>query len=733
MVIGTAGHVDHGKTALVKALTGVDTDRLPEEKAREITIELGFAPLQLPDGTTCSVVDVPGHERFIKNMLAGATGVDVVLLCVDAREGVQPQTREHLDILGLVGARVGVAALTKVDTIPATEVGPAAATLSAYLAGTALAGCPVVPVSAKTGEGLDRLIARLAAAVTGVVRPAGARSGPARLAIDRAFNITGFGTVVTGTVASGRIGLGQRLQVYPEGPVLRARRMEVHGLAVPDVGAGERVALNLAGDLGNLGEVSLRGSVLAEPGTLEPATVAGLLLRILPGFGPLEDLQRVRFHAGTSETLGRVILLDGRRKLEAAPDPPAPGDGPSGEVTAGAVPVVFEAERPLALARGQEFVIRSYSPPRTIGGGVALAPSLDRVVGDRPRSRAAREAAAVALSRPPGSAERPPVPGGFAPLTRYLRLLGPDLGAAAGSRTTKSSGTMKGSITTQGPGTLQGPGTVQSPGTLQGSGTTQGTGITQGTGTADGSAGPATGRPLPPGVKLLAGGQYVAEEEFYASVGREVRALLRQQHEAKPHLASVGREVVWSWLEGRGLAPALWLETLASDGLIILTEGRIKLTDWAPKRPPPLQAAAEKLSRAFLDGGLAPPAFEPAATGLSPDLAAAALELLILEGGLICLAGVPGALAGDPVFHPEVVAAARRRLEEHLDRYGEVTVAGFRDLVGSTRKYVLPLLEYFDRARVTLRRGDLRVRHPTNRPAPVPEEPLAPVPEGRPA
>lgn len=661
MVIGTAGHVDHGKTALVKALTGVDTDRLPEEKARDISIELGFAPLRLPDGTTCSVVDVPGHERFIKNMLAGATGVDVVLLCVDAREGAQPQTREHLDILGLVGARAGVAALTKVDTIPAAEVEPAAAALSAYLAGTVLAGCPVVPVSARTGQNLDRLVAELAVAAAGVVRSAGALSGPARLAIDRAFSMTGFGTVVTGTVASGHIALGQRLQVYPEGPLLRVRRLEVHGLSVPTVEAGERAALNLAGDLGDLRETSLRGSVVAEPGTLEPATVVGLGLRLLPGVGPVEDLKRVRFHAGTSETLGRVILLGGRRRLEATAAPAPAGDRSS------LVPIVFEAEKPLALAGGQAFVIRSYSPPRTIGGGVVLAPSLDRAVGDRPRSRAARDTAEAALSRLPGSAGRPPVPGGSAPLAQYLRLLGPGSGAPAGPT-------------------------------------------------------------LPPGVKLLAGAQHVAEEDFYASVGSEVRARLRQQHEAKPHLAAVGREVVWSWLESRGLSPALWLETLAADGFITLTEGRIKLAAWNPDRPPSLQTAAEKLSSAFLGGGSAPPTFEKAAAGLSPDLAAAALELLIIEGGLICLAGVPGALAGDPVFHPDVVVAARRRLEEHLDRHGEVTVAGFRDLIGSTRKYALPLLEYFDREKVTLRRGDLRVRHPGNRAAPVPGNPTAAAP-----
>ncbi len=659
VVVGTAGHVDHGKTTLVKALTGVDTDRLPEEKAREISIELGFAPLALSDGTVCGLVDVPGHERFIKNMLAGATGVDVVLLCVDAREGVQPQTIEHLDILGLVGARSGVAALTKIDTIPPEDLTAAAESLSRYLAGTSLAGCPVVPVSARTGEGLDRLRAELASAVASAAaaRPAAGTSGPARLPADRVFSSHGFGTVVTGTVASGRIATGQRLQVYPEGPVLRVRRLEVRGEPVPEVVAGERAAVNLAGDLGSLEPEVLRGSVLAEPGSLQAATVAGLGLRLLPGSDDLEDLQRVRLHAGTSETLGRVILLGGRKKLEAPAasarlagrperaDPVPPDSGLADE------PVVFEAEKPLALALGQAFVIRAYSPSRTIGGGTVLAPDLAPVTGEKPRSRAARQAAAALLSQSrPG--DRPPVPGGFAPLADYLRILG---------------------------------------------------------------GGPPGVASLPEGVRLMAGGQHVADEPFYASVSSEVASRLRQLHEARPHLGSVGREEIWSWLERRGFPPGVWLETLAGDGLLTLAAGRVRLSTWQPRRPADIEAAIPALAEAILAGGFSPPSFAEAAAGIPPAAARAALEALLQDGDLVCFTGAAGTLAGAPLFHRQAIAGARLRLEEHLDRHGEVTVAGFRDLVGSTRKYALPLLEYFDREKVTLRRGDVRVRHPASR------------------
>lgn len=660
IVVGTAGHVDHGKTALVKALTGVDTDRLPEERAREISIELGFAPLTLPDGTTCSLVDVPGHERFIKNMLAGATGVDVVLLVVDAREGVREQTREHLDILGLLGVRLGVAALTKIDTIPAAAVGPAGETLSAYLAGTSLAGCPVVPVSARTGEGLSHLLAALAVAAGQVTRPVEATpgpapasvpdpaevsasasapaifGGPARLAIDRAFVISGFGQVVTGTVANGTIAEGQRLQLYPAGPIVRVRRLEVHGRPLPRVTAGERAALNLVGDLK---DVSLRGLVLADPGTLEPATCLGLSLRLLSGPDPVKDLERVRFHAGTAETLGRIILLDQDQSDLGLP-----------------VPVVFEAEVPLAVALGQAFVIRRYSPPRTIGGGTVTVPNLDHALGGRPRGRSARRAAATLLAAGSGEGtpHRPPVPGGFSSLATYLKLIG----------------------------------------------------------TTD-QATPAAPAPLPPGVRLLAGGQHVAEAAFYQSVWSEAAGRLRIQHEARPHLALAGREALWSWLKGRGLSPSVWLESFASEGLLTLGGGRVRLGGWNPRRTEVVEAARRALDAALREGRFSPPSLPPAGAGLPQEVFSAALETLLEDGQVVCPSGLAGGLAGEPVFHRQAIDIARQRLEEHLDRHGEVTVAKFRDMLGSTRKFVLPLLEYFDREKVTFRRGDLRVRHPS--------------------
>lgn len=646
-MIGTAGHVDHGKTALVKALTGVDTDRLPEEKAREISIELGFAPLTLPDGTVASVVDVPGHERFIKQMVAGATGVDIILLVVDAREGPGAQTREHLDILDLLGVHTAVVALAKTDTVAPAAVGEAAASVSSFLEGTPFAGSPVIPVSSRTGEGLPRLLEALRDAVE-QAGSAGSDTGPARLSVDRAFHVQGFGPVVTGTVASGRIGEGQRLEVYPEGGTARVRRVEVHGRQVGAAAAGDRAALNLAGDVEF---PSLRGAVLAAPGSLEVSVVVGLGLRLLETAKPVADLERVRLHAGTAEILGRLILLDGRKEL-------TPGDTLSPEGRPAEVAVVFEAERPVALAPGQKFVIRSYSPPRTIGGGSVWVADLTSETGPRPRALKSRRAAAAGLARAAASspgARRVRVRGGFAPMADFLE--------AAGLK-------------------------------------------------------PA---PPVPGVRVMAGGRYVADEQFYEEVRDDIKAKLSALHNARPHLAWAGGEAVWSLLKERGLPPAVWLDTLASDGVVRLDAGRIRLAGRAPLRPAALEDAMERLAARLREGWLSPPSTDQMMEGMGPAhraAATAALEVLLEEGTAVSPSGPGPAMAGGPVFHRDAIAEAEKLLRDYLQANPEITVAAFRDLTGSTRKYALPLLEYFDRRKVTLRRGDVRVPHPAqSRPA----------------
>src|SRR5690606_6716769 len=306
LVLGTAGHIDHGKTALVRALTGVDTDRLAEEKRRGITIDLGFANLRLPDGQELAVVDVPGHEAFIRNMLAGATGIDIVLLVIAADEGVMPQTREHLAIVDLLGVRCGVVAITKVDLVEREWLDLVMEDVRAALADTPFADAPLVPVSARTGEGLDALVAAIADAARATAERD--HDDLFRLPIDRVFTIRGTGTVVTGTVWSGRLRVGAAVRVLPQDLHARVRGAQVHGRDAPCVSAGQRAALALAGvERDQLG----RGDVIVADEAWAATTRLTALVRVLPASPwPLRTRQRVRFHLGTAEIMGRVRPLD---------------------------------------------------------------------------------------------------------------------------------------------------------------------------------------------------------------------------------------------------------------------------------------------------------------------------------------------------------------------------------------------------------------------------------------
>jgi selenocysteine-specific elongation factor len=343
-VIGTAGHIDHGKSTLVKALTGVDPDRLAEEKARGMTIDL-----RLPSGRVVSIVDVPGHERFIGNMLAGAGGIDVALLVVAADEGVMPQTREHLAIIDLLGIEHGVIALTKSDLVDEEWLMLVAEEVSELVAGTALAGSPLVPVSAVTGVGLDELRVTLERVLDSL--PDHRDAGTPRLPVDRVFTVAGFGTVVTGTLSGGSFRTGQEVEVMPQRLVARIRGIQSHGVARDEVGPGLRVALNLAGI--NREQIA-RGDVVALPGALRPVHRFDACLRMLADSPvSLDTNHGVVVYAGAAEVMAHAFPLSSR------------------EIPAGAAGwVQVRLERPLALWRGQRFVIRLPSPSLTIGGGI---------------------------------------------------------------------------------------------------------------------------------------------------------------------------------------------------------------------------------------------------------------------------------------------------------------------------------------------------------------------------
>lgn len=351
VIVGTAGHIDHGKTALVRALTGIDADRLDEEKRRGITIDIGFAHLQLTPSIRLGFVDVPGHERFVKNMLAGVGGIDMVLFVVAADESIKPQTREHFDICRLLGIPRGVVAITKTDLVDADITELVRLEMEEFVAGSFLEGAPVVPVSSATGAGLPELRAALERTAAAV--PEKNAAGYFRLPVDRAFSVKGFGTVVTGTLISGTVRKEQDTELYPTGRRLRVRGLQVYGAPTEEAAAGQRSALNLA-DV-EPSEIT-RGMVLSEPGRFQPAQRLDATLELLASAKPLKHRAPVHFHAGTAEIEAEVRLLDGLTALK-------PGERAFAQIL---------LREPVLLLPGDRFIIRMFSPVVTIGGGTVL-------------------------------------------------------------------------------------------------------------------------------------------------------------------------------------------------------------------------------------------------------------------------------------------------------------------------------------------------------------------------
>lgn len=350
IVLGTAGHIDHGKTSLVRKITGIDTDRLDEEKRRGMTIELGFAALTLPSGQMVSIIDVPGHEKFVKAMVAGVTGIDLVMLVIAADEGIMPQTREHLDILNLLQVQSGVIALTKTDIVDEEWLEMVVEDIRGTLQGTTLEGSQIIPVSSVTGEGIPKLLETLDDLALKVQAKEGEELF--RLPIDRVFSMQGHGTVVTGTITSGNVTKGELLEIYPSGRTARVKGIQVHNTSVDEATAGDRCALNLTG-IGK-SEIS-RGDTIARQGTLSPIRLADAVLYLVQGKGSLVHNQRVHVHSGTKEVLARVRIL-------GADEIPEGGKGY----------IQLRFEEPVALLRKDRFIIRSYSPTVTIGGGWIL-------------------------------------------------------------------------------------------------------------------------------------------------------------------------------------------------------------------------------------------------------------------------------------------------------------------------------------------------------------------------
>lgn len=383
VILGTAGHIDHGKTALVNALTGIDCDRLEEEKRRGITIELGFAWMDLPDGRILGIVDVPGHERFVKNMVAGASGMDCVLLVIAADEGVMPQTAEHLEICSLLGVKTGLVALTKTDLVDQEWLNMVREDIQEVLAGTFLSSAPIVPVSAATGEGLQKLREEIFTRISAIKPVTG--SDILRLPADRVFTMKGFGPVVTGTIISGDCRTGENVCVVPKGGTGRIRNLQVHNTQVDSAHAGQRCAMNLQGL--EVEDIQ-RGDVIARPNTLFPSGSWFIRLHCLKSSPlPIRQRMEVHFHHGARECQAKILMRD-RERLE-------PGQTAIAEV---------KFDLPLAAVYGDRCVLRAHSPLRAIGGGIVFAP-LPPALNRRKKEDFAKKYAALRELGEPDKAE----------------------------------------------------------------------------------------------------------------------------------------------------------------------------------------------------------------------------------------------------------------------------------------------------------------------------------------
>jgi selenocysteine-specific elongation factor len=628
IILGTAGHIDHGKSSLIRTLTGIDPDRLKEEKLRGITIELGFAYLPLPTGQMLGIVDVPGHERFVRHMVAGASGMDLVALVIAADEGVMPQTREHLEICQLLKVKQGLVVLTKVDLVEQDWLDLVEEEVREALLGTFLEGAPIVRFSAVTGEGKEnflKVVADLAAQV-----PPKPANGIFRLPVDRVFTIKGFGTVVTGTAISGRLRVGDTVAIYPPGFKARVRNLQVHGQGVEEILAGSRTAINLQG----LEKEELeRGMVVATPDSLIKTRRLDAFLEVLPSASrPLRHRLAVRLHTGTSERLCVPMLLD-QEEL-----PP----GASGYVQ-------FFLRDPVALKPGDRFVIRNLSPAVTWGGGRILHVNPARHKRFRPEVLAGLELL--------GTSSRD------SQLRFYLEEAGP-----AGRSRAELAALL-----------------AWEPAELQQL-------INQ----------------------LASQGQvwkYDPDNERYifTTVGqaleKETLQHLKSFHQKNPLKAGLSKE------ELRRTLPAqmevrlfnFLLQRLAGQKQVVLERDLVRLAGHRVQLAGEQEEILRRLEALYQQGRLTPPTLKEVEAALKTPLPKIQqlLPVLVNQARLV-------KVKEDLYFHQEALARLKAELVEYLKQHREISVVQFKDLTQTSRKFSIPLLEYFDTNRVTVRVGENR-------------------------
>jgi len=628
-VIGTAGHVDHGKSTLIRALTGIDPDRLQEEKERGMTIDLGFAWLKLPKGQEVSIVDVPGHERFVHNMLAGVGGIDIALLVIAADEGVMPQTREHVAILDLLGISSGVVALTKRDLVDDEWLELVQADVEEFLSSTSLRSAEIVPCSATTGVGLDTLkevLERLLEQER--ARP---NTGRPRLPIDRVFTVAGFGTVVTGTLIDGELRVGQELEVQPGGIRTRVRGLQSHRKKLETVPAGTRTAVNLTG----LAVEDLhRGQVLTAPGTLKPTLALDARLRLIRDAHPVKHNTQVTFHSGAAETLGKVSLLD-RDELRAGEE----------------AWVQIRLQDPVALARGDLFVLRLPSPSMTIGGGTVVESHARR---HRRRQLAILQQLEILAQGTPDDI-----------VLERLRAREPADVDSLTTRTGLPSTDIRTAI-----GRLEAAHEVLVLG-----------------GATNGSAHRVDGK------------SFVVTAPGWERVSGQVAQVLGAFHRQYPLRRGLPKEELRTRL---GAEPRLFvreLERLKADGVATEDGPFVRLLTHSVEFSASEERQISELLDVLREAGVSPP--DRADLELELGVSSELVDALIAQGRLVEVA--PALL-----YHRETLAEIVARIRADIAEHGPRTVAQIRDLLDASRKYTLALVNYTDEHKITRRIGDER-------------------------
>jgi selenocysteine-specific elongation factor len=628
IILGTAGHIDHGKTSLIKAVTGTNTDRLKEEKLRGITIELGFASLDLPSGRHLGIVDVPGHEKFVKNMVAGATGIDMVAMVIAADEGVMPQTREHMEICSLLGVEHGLVALTKIDMIDEEWLELVQEDIREFVAGTFLEDKAIVPVSSANGEGIDAFVAALDD-LSGRI-PERSSSNLFRLPVDRVFSMKGFGTVITGSLMSGKVKVGDNVMIYPSKISSKVRGVQVHGESVETAHSGMRTAINFQG----LEKASIeRGQVLSTAHALLPSYMVDVSLHYLESNKKkIKNRSRVRLHTGTSEIMGNLILLE-QEGLN-------PGEDTVAQI---------RLDAPVAVVRDDRFVLRSYSPVKTIGGGQVLNPVAEKHKRFRPE---VVEGLKGLLTHDPGD------------VIAYHVM-------AAGVRGVSFSALM---IMTN-----------------------------------------LSEKPLDKYLQTMLSRRDVLQidkeqrlfihKTGFEDLQKNMTTYLQAYHEKNPLKSGMPKEELKSKLPATVGTKAftMALNQTIADKIIAQEGDSVNLTTHKVSLGEDQAGMKKKISGIYLENGLQPPYFKEVVNRLDYNASHAkdVLMILVAEGVLI-------KAKEDLYFHTEPMNGLKEKLITFLQTHGEITTPQFKEMTQASRKYVIPLLEYFDAKHVTLRVGDSR-------------------------